>query len=525
MSKHPSLIKQALRRLELGWPQDALNQLAQAADDDGQAALEKGRLHLWLGDNQAAEAALTRAAESLPDNPQAQFWLGLAYRGQEKWQKAITALNTANDLVPDDPAALSALGFARYQSGDKEAGRELVRQSLRLYPVRPGTLIDMATIYGAEGNLKAALVCARRAFEVSQGSQAARNMLDLLESLREQVPSLGYRLEPAPRTEQEWRELIAVTHSPLDLFDVIKKAYRVGSKQDFQRHLDRLQHWWNTTPRPELGGLTPQEVTKRSDPRPSEVDLPEPPLWWGVDGEAAAGNPLRRDMVALLTYLRDEKVTGTSSQGNLPLKAVHAVNERFVEPLELIHEWKDGTVSKPRSSQEVWRVDFLQALVEVGKLASLKPGRLIRLTDEGRDFLESSPARQLVLLFHTWWWRINWLYAYHWRSFEEDVASLLPLLARQALSALPAGEWALIEKVVEHLMEVGELENYADTTNRDVMTNALEKMVITVPADFGMFEVKTRKRTIGTWSFDDAYRFRLTRLGEQLLDTLWRGRP
>jgi hypothetical protein len=31
---------------------------------------------------------------------------------------------------------------------------------------------------------------------------------------------------------------------------------------------------------------------------------------------------LRRDVVTLLTYLRDNKVTGTQSTGNLPLKAV-----------------------------------------------------------------------------------------------------------------------------------------------------------------------------------------------------------
>ncbi len=45
--------------------------------------------------------------------------------------------------------------------------------------------------------------------------------------------------------------------------------------------------------------------------------------------------PLRRDMISLLAYLRDERVTGTPSTGNLPLKAVHAICARCVHPLKL----------------------------------------------------------------------------------------------------------------------------------------------------------------------------------------------
>lgn len=46
--------------------------------------------------------------------------------------------------------------------------------------------------------------------------------------------------------------------------------------------------------------------------------------------------PLRRDMVTLLTCVRDNRVVGTQSTGNPPLKAVREVTARFVHPPQLV---------------------------------------------------------------------------------------------------------------------------------------------------------------------------------------------
>ena len=51
--------------------------------------------------------------------------------------------------------------------------------------------------------------------------------------------------------------------------------------------------------------------------------------------------PLRRDMVTLLGYVRDHKVVGTQSTGNMPRKAVREVTARFAEP--------------PRAGHGTWR--------------------------------------------------------------------------------------------------------------------------------------------------------------------------
>jgi hypothetical protein len=62
--------------------------------------------------------------------------------------------------------------------------------------------------------------------------------------------------------------------------------------------------------------------------------------------------PLRQDMITLLTYLRENKVTGTQSTGNLPLKAVHEICGRFVKPPKLeesVGERVYRVRAKPRS--------------------------------------------------------------------------------------------------------------------------------------------------------------------------------
>ncbi len=67
--------------------------------------------------------------------------------------------------------------------------------------------------------------------------------------------------------------------------------------------------------------------------------------------------PVRRNMVTLLTYVRDNKVVGTQSTGNMPLQAVREVTARFVVPPVLEQTIGDHTY-RLRSvviGRETWR--------------------------------------------------------------------------------------------------------------------------------------------------------------------------
>ena len=84
--------------------------------------------------------------------------------------------------------------------------------------------------------------------------------------------------------------------------------------------------------------------------------------------------PLRRDVVTLLSYLRDHKVTGTQSTGNLPLKAVNEICSRFVNPPKLGNSIGDH-VYRVRSEAEVWPLLFRHVLASVGGLITGGVGR------------------------------------------------------------------------------------------------------------------------------------------------------
>lgn len=66
-------------------------------------------------------------------------------------------------------------------------------------------------------------------------------------------------------------------------------------------------------------------------------------------------------MLTFLDYLSKNRTVGTQSTGNLPLKAVHAICERFVDPPKL-EQTIGGHAFKVRSEDEVWPLLFVHTL-------------------------------------------------------------------------------------------------------------------------------------------------------------------
>jgi hypothetical protein len=75
----------------------------------------------------------------------------------------------------------------------------------------------------------------------------------------------------------------------------------------------------------------------------------------------ACGLALRKDVGMLLEYLREHKISGTSSTGNLPLKVVAEIAAGFVNPPVL--EQRIGPyVHRFRSEEEVRPIYFAHLL-------------------------------------------------------------------------------------------------------------------------------------------------------------------
>lgn len=118
--------------------------------------------------------------------------------------------------------------------------------------------------------------------------------------------------------------------------------------------------------------------------------------------------PLLRDVNTLLVYLRDNKITGTSSTGNLSQKAVREFAALMTLPPRLkieigpyIHELKNEA--------DVWPVYFVHLMAYWAELIDGGKGKIWQLTAKGITFLESLPAEQLHILFCGWWFRGDWL--------------------------------------------------------------------------------------------------------------------
>jgi hypothetical protein len=231
--------------------------------------------------------------------------------------------------------------------------------------------------------------------------------------------------------------------------------------------------------------------------------------------------PLRRDMVTLLTYLHENRVKGTRSTGNLPLKAVREVTARFVNPPELDTTIGDRTF-RLRSEYDVWPLYFLHALAHVGGLLEGGPTRPWVLTLGGARFLTASPLAQVWMLFATWWERINWLIAYPFTGMGESLPPRFNNITLAHLLSLPADTRIPFEPFADRLIQETGLKWTAPdmTYARDSLHGAVERVVIGILADFGMAEREYRDKPLGRGTIKELVAFQITSFGRGLLESL-----
>ena len=111
---------------------------------------------------------------------------------------------------------------------------------------------------------------------------------------------------------------------------------------------------------------------------------------------------IRKDVVTMLLYLQNKKVTGTQSTGNFPLKAVREISSEFVNPPELENRIGERVYSV-RSESDVWPLYYCHVLASIGGLIEGGMGRRWILTPKGSQFLTSTAVQQVWWLVWTWW--------------------------------------------------------------------------------------------------------------------------
>ena len=241
----------------------------------------------------------------------------------------------------------------------------------------------------------------------------------------------------------------------------------------------------------------------------------------GEHEETAHNLPLRKDLIAFLTYLQENKVTGTQSTGNLPLKVVEDLAARFTTPPQLETRYGD-IVFRFRSEEEVWPILFVHVLAKGADLISGGPGRRWRLTSGGETFQTLPSVFQVGSLFAAWWHRINWLVIYPIDGPmeylpEQFAKSILTLLKALAVDQ-PILFIGFVEQVIQ---EIGWMwRNQAPNSVRSIVSSEIEQLVIEPLEDFGILTVVREKDPERLRDVQKMVSFSLTSFGRALLDTL-----
>lgn len=231
--------------------------------------------------------------------------------------------------------------------------------------------------------------------------------------------------------------------------------------------------------------------------------------------------PLRRDVVTLLTYLRENKVTGTQSTGNLSLKAVREICARFVDPPKL-EEIVGERNFRIRSETEVWPLHFRHILAAIGGLVTGGPGRLWKLSPLGERFLAASSPLQVWLLLATWWTQTNWAVASPY-GFEDGYMPFgFSRLALKNLLDLPLEVPESYERFADRMIEDSRMVwpiQDQDSAHR-ILRSIVERAVINPLVDFGILKTEYEPhKTLGV-EFRELSTFRITPFGKGLLEAI-----
>lgn len=232
---------------------------------------------------------------------------------------------------------------------------------------------------------------------------------------------------------------------------------------------------------------------------------------------------LRQDMVTLLIFVRDNKVIGTQSTGNMPLKAVRQVTARFVKP-PILETTIGERVYRLRSEADIWPLYYLHILAEAGRHVAIAPARRWQLTPQGERFLETDVLFQVTVLLAIWWNQVNWIMAYPFEGMGEELPPDFSLVTLAQLRSLAVGRSISFEKFADGLIENTGLtwaaKDLSSATITMLLHGSIARMVIGILANFGGVKRKYRDEPLGKGTTPKLVGIEITPFGKAVLDAV-----
>jgi len=231
--------------------------------------------------------------------------------------------------------------------------------------------------------------------------------------------------------------------------------------------------------------------------------------------------PVRRDMVTLLSFVRDNRVIGTQSTGNMPLKAIREVTAHFVNPPKLDATIGGRTYSL-RSEEHLWPLHLLHILAVVVCLLKAAPARRWQLTAQGKKFLDAQPMVQAPFLLAVWWRKVNWLVAFPYEGMGEALPYLFSRVTLASLRSLPVETRVPFVRFADKLIGDGALTWTAQDASfaTELLRDSVEQMVVDILADYHALKCRYRKEPLGRGTIRRLDAFKITPWGKALLNAI-----
>jgi hypothetical protein len=231
--------------------------------------------------------------------------------------------------------------------------------------------------------------------------------------------------------------------------------------------------------------------------------------------------PLRRDVIALLTYLRDNRVIGTPSTGNLPLKAVNEICAQFVNP-PVLEICIGEHIYRARSETDVWPLHFRHILVSLGQLATGGKGRRWKLTQRGERFLKEPALQQVWLLVTTWWMKANWSIASPYYIDDESLPDGFSRLALEQMRDLPVGIPVDFKRFADRMIKESDMvwDSPNKANARQVLSCVIERTLVNILAEFGILQKEYVPHENLGEEFQQLSTFQITSFGRGLLEAI-----
>lgn len=228
--------------------------------------------------------------------------------------------------------------------------------------------------------------------------------------------------------------------------------------------------------------------------------------------------PLRRDIVAMLQYLKNNKVVGTKATGSFPRKHIRGMAEGFVQPFPLDVEIDGKVLFKFAREDEIPELWFLHILANSAGLIHGGENYPWTITEIGEQYLQTDPVAQIWYLTEFWVTQVNWFYQYFREEVEYKMSSrdFIAIIVGLFLGYQP-GKEVRTGKLVNDFEEV--VPGWRVFQDREISQEVKERfmlqVVITALERLGLIEaVKEEGRFADFWQ---VIGFKVTVYGQGLL--------